>query len=196
MPRYAATTSSGRVSKRFSFAAGQKRDESGVHSRGRSGRRRPIAGDLKNDPLNRSRGVWLSHNQTMEELRANQGSMREIASPNWNSVPEIKCQLSKVQSQGLQHLLSICAKQGIQLCLMASPLPEIANTQENLGELQALTDELKSLISKFDQASLAEPMGRFFANDECSSLSHLHPTGVAKNTNEVAETLKAVLRVK
>jgi hypothetical protein len=152
--------------------------------------RNAISGKLRFNALDLPRGSWPSHRELTQQMTQSHGSLQESAEPNWTQVPEIEATLSEWQSRGLRKLSAIAVDYQVRVCVVASPLPEIADSSANRRSLESLASQMRSAIGASEHVELILPLARFFPNEECSSIKHLHPTGIERNTIEVCRIVQ------
>ena len=148
--------------------------------------RTPIRNVITPDFSELPRGRWPSHAETMHRLAERAGSMSELHRDDWLSVPQVSGKLSDCQQQSVRQLVDLARRSGFRLYLIANPLPEIAKTADNLAALQRLEEALERTIEGDETVHLHQPLERFYANEMCATINHLHPDAVDKNTATIA----------
>ncbi|MDA1012871.1 MAG: hypothetical protein O3A00_00290 [Planctomycetota bacterium] len=135
------------------------------------------------------RGRWPSHRDTLKLLADREGSMSEIVEEDWRSPPVISGIVSPYQRRAMQRLVDLSRRRGFRLNLIVNPLPEIARTATNVAAMAALETEIAGIIEGYKNVDLYRPVSRFYPNDSCATLNHLHPDAVPENSATIADWL-------
>ncbi len=78
---------------------------------------------------------------------------------------------------------------GISLYVICNPLPRIAATPKNNESLKALELAVAEALGSAENSHLFTPLFRYYDNELCATLNHLHPTAIEANTNAIANWL-------
>ena len=137
---------------------------------------------------NVTRGHWPSHNDVLSQLEENKGSCEETVVTDWQSAPILTGD-SSFQLAALKRLGDMSEEYGISLYVICNPLPRIAVTPKNKESLKALELAMTEALSSAENSRLFTPLFRYYDNDLCATLNHLHPTAIEANTDAIANWL-------
>ncbi len=147
----------------------------------------------KEEWLNAPRGPYPSDNDIRQTLLRNQGAMTEVVHEEEVNHPRDLRGFLRIDPSlldDLRRLMDICARESIQLVIVANPLPESGATPENLHGLAALEAELRDLSKDQTHVMLFAPFTRVYPVTLCASYNHLTEEGAQKNSEEVSQWLR------
>jgi len=135
------------------------------------------------------RGRYPSHNEMLVSLAKSHGSMKETSRMEWRSAPILAGDISSYQLESLRRLVEMAHEHKFELFLICNPLPEIARTDRNREFMRHLESRFLEVSQDHSQVHVYRPFARYYPNESCALLNHIHPDAIPRNTKEIAAWL-------
>jgi hypothetical protein len=135
------------------------------------------------------RGNWPSHSDVVAELDRGRGFMKETSTFQWDSPRELELVFSDHHQATLRQLMQHVNGLGIQMVIVANPLPELARTTGTDTNFAAMLDAIEKLADSFPKVTLLFPQPRYVASGDFATLNHLRPEAVVENTVQIIDQI-------
>lgn len=135
------------------------------------------------------RGEWGSHDQASARLAQQNGFLAEINQTTWTETQNLDLPLSEYHRESLESLLESLSSAGVQVFVVANPLPQIAKTETTIAGVTKIRHAMETIASRFPAVSILFPEQRFFDDNAFATLNHLRPQDAKSNTEQIAHAL-------
>ena len=92
---------------------------------------------------------------------------------------------------GLKRMFEMAREHGFPILILFNPLPEQADNEIVREAMAALEGALREAILPYPGVSIYQPFLRFYPNDFCIDMRHVNVLGARRNTEELAEWIRA-----
>ena len=135
------------------------------------------------------RGAWPSHDEVSDRIIKQNGFLQEVHKSGQSKPTDLVLGFSNHYQKGIDLLLAECQRRGIEVLIVANPLPDYTQTSVTLTKLEVQKQLIDEIANRYANASVLFPDQRFFANDQFATLTHLRPSAAWINTPKIGDRM-------